>query len=72
MAISTESWNSLINLTIRDREEEIWKIEMSKKPKLRTYIKLKTNLEKEEYLMEDDIRMRRSDAIERRNERIKN
>ena len=32
---------------------------MNKKPKLRTYIKLKTNLKREEYLKEDEVRLRR-------------
>ena len=54
-----KSWNTLIKLTMRDREEENWKKEVSKKPKLRTYMKLKTKLKREEYLMEDEVKMRR-------------
>ena len=44
---------------IKDREEEKWREKINTKPKLRTYKKLKTRLEREEYLREDDMRLRR-------------
>ncbi len=46
-----QGWNKYLYTRIQEVEEEEWRVAMSKKPKLRTYIKFKKKLEVEKYLV---------------------
>ena len=43
-------WISQVKAVIKDREQKLWRLEVERKPKLRVYANLKTNLEPELYL----------------------
>ena len=45
-----QQWGAKLTTAIAKREEKLWKEEVKKKPKLRTYLLLKTKLSFEPYL----------------------
>ena len=45
-----QQWGAKLTTAIAKREEKLWKEEVKKKPKLRTYLSLKTKLSFEPYL----------------------
>ena len=45
-----DKWKELVRKRIHEREEKQWLSDIKEKPKLRTYIKLKSKLEQEQYL----------------------
>src|SRR3954451_1395003 len=49
-----ENWTEIVRKHIHEREEKEWREECLKSRKLRTYVKLKTKLEKEKYLLSRD------------------
>jgi hypothetical protein len=50
-ALEEEKWKKLVQERIHEREEKQWLDKIREKPKLRTYIKLKSKLEQEKYLL---------------------
>jgi len=49
---SCKDWEVVVKNTIQAKEEMIWRVEMSKKPKLRLYRIIKNNLCRESFLLE--------------------
>jgi hypothetical protein len=59
MEVDKGTWKAIVRKKIQDKEQEEWRKRMESKSKLRTYRKVKTELETEKYLDEGTVQERR-------------